>query len=218
MEKETKALGIFMNRDAEITSKAFPKSAKEAAACTDTELLAAMAQRQEWALAELYDRYATVLYSLALKILGQAAPAQDVLQEAFLTVWRKADLYNQKRGNVGTWLIVVCRNLAIDQYRAKMRLASRRVELDEAAEVVSAHAEDPAEAAAAVDDGRVLRQAMMLLPSEQKQVIEMAYFQGLSQSEIAEATGIPLGTVKTRTRQAMMKLREALQETGKRTA
>jgi RNA polymerase sigma-70 factor (ECF subfamily) len=174
-----------------------------------------MAQRQDWALAELYDRYSTVLYSLAIKILGEASPAQDVLQEAFLTAWRKAALYNQKRGNVGTWLIVLCRNLAIDHYRAKMRLASRHVELEAAAEVLIAQTDDPANMTLAVEDGRLLRQAMAQLSPEQRQVIEMAYFQGLSQSEIAEATSTPLGTVKTRTRQAMMKLRESLQRAGK---
>ena len=189
----------------------YSKGTAEATTCTDAELLAAMAQRQHWALAELYDRYSTVLYSLAMKILGDAAPAQDVLQEAFLTAWRKAALYNQKRGNVGTWLIVLCRNLAIDHYRAKMRLASRRVELETAAEVLMAQSEDPAQSTIAVEDGRVLRQALQQLPAEQKQVIEMAYFQGMSQSEIAASTGTPLGTVKTRTRQAMMKLREYLQ-------
>ncbi|MGH7496422.1 MAG: sigma-70 family RNA polymerase sigma factor [bacterium] len=208
-----------MNRDAEFTTaRQFPRNANEARACTDAELLAAMAQRQDWALAELYDRYSTVLYSLAMKILGEAMPAQDVLQEAFLTAWRKAELYNQKRGNVCTWLIVLCRNLAIDHYRAKMRLASRHVELEAAAEVLVAQADDPSNTALAVEDGRLLRQAMLQLLPEQKQVIEMAYFQGLSQSEIAEATGTPLGTVKTRTRQAMMKLRESLQRAGKSTA
>ncbi len=212
-------MGIFMNRDTEITAaKPFAKTSKDAAACTDAELLAAIAQRQDWALAELYDRYATVLYSLAIKILGNTAPAQDVLQEAFLTAWRKADLYNQKRGNVGTWLIVLCRNLAIDHYRVKMRLASRHVELESAAELLVAQSDDPAHSAMAVEDGRLLRLALMQLPPEQKQVIEMAYFQGMSQSEIAEATGTPLGTVKTRTRQAMMKLRDHLQQAGKTTA
>ncbi len=207
-----------MNRDAEITTgKQFYKTGNEVAACTDAELLTAMAQRQDWALAELYDRYSTVLYSLAMKILGDAAPAQDVLQETFLTAWRKAELYNQKRGNVGTWLIVLCRNLAIDHYRAKMRLASRRVALEAAADVLMAQSDDPANTAMAMEDGRLLRQALMQLPPEQKQVIEMAYFQGLSQSEIAEATSTPLGTVKTRTRQAMMKLREHLQQAGKNT-
>ena len=169
-----------------------------------------MAQKQDWALATLYDRYANVLYSLALKILSAVEPAQDVVHETFLTAWRKAALYTERRGQVGTWLIVLCRNLAIDQYRAKMRLVSRRIELDMAAEYLIAPDDDPALQAAAADDVRHLREALVKLPAEQKNVIELAYFQGLSQAEIAASTQTPLGTVKTRTRQAMLKLREAL--------
>jgi RNA polymerase sigma-70 factor (ECF subfamily) len=169
-----------------------------------------MAQKQDWALATLYDRYATPLYSLALKILSESALAQDVVHEAFLTAWRKAGMYSETRGNVAVWLIVLCRNLAIDQYRAKMRMVSRRVELDAAAEHLVSMEDDPAVAAVAADEVRHLREALVKLPAEQKQVIEMAYFQGMSQTEIAEATKTPLGTIKTRTRQALLKLREAL--------
>lgn len=186
-------------------------SSMRAATPSDAELLAAMAQKQDWALAALYERYASVLYSLALKILSASEPAQDVVHEAFLTAWRKAALYTSSRGNVATWLIVLCRNLAIDQYRAKMRLASRRVELDAATQYLIS-TDDPAMEAVATDEVRHLREALVKLPPEQKQVIEMAYFQGMSQTEIATATQIPLGTVKTRTRQAMLKLREALVE------
>lgn len=169
-----------------------------------------MAQKQDWALATLYDRYANVLYSLALKILSAVEPAQDVVHETFLTAWRKASLYAEKRGQVASWLIVLCRNLAIDHYRAKMRLVSRRMELDAAAEFLIAPDDDPALKAVAADDVRHLREALVKLPAEQKNVIELAYFQGMSQAEIAAATGTPLGTVKTRTRQALLKLREAL--------
>ncbi len=185
---------------------------------SDVALLDAIAQKQEWALAELYDRYSSVLYTLALKILGDPTPAQDVLQETFLTAWRKAALYNQKRGNVGTWLIVLCRNLAIDHYRAKMRLASRHVELESAGELLVEQGEDPASMALTREDGRLLRQALEQLPPEQRQVVEMAYFQGMSQTEIADATNAPLGTVKTRTRQAMFKLRDFLAQAGRYSA
>lgn len=203
-----------MNREAEMTTATRNSSAPQ----TDAALLDAIAQKQEWALAELYDRYSTVLYTLALKVLNDATPAQDVLQETFLAVWRKAALYNQKRGNVGTWLIVLCRNLAIDHYRAKMRLSSRRVELESVGEILIEPGEDPASSALAREDGRLLRQALEQLPQEQRQVIEMAYFQGLSQTEIAEMTHAPLGTVKTRTRQAMFKLRDFLIQAGRSAA
>ncbi len=193
-------------------------TAQTAAPFTDAALLEAIAQKQEAALAELYDRYSSVLYTLALKILGEPALAQDVLQETFLTAWRKAALYNHKRGNVGTWLIVLCRNLSIDHYRTKMRLASRHVELDTVGEVLIEQSDDPASIALAREDGRLLRLALEQLPVEQRQVIEMAYFQGLSQTEIADSTNVPLGTVKTRTRQAMFKLRDFLIEAGRSAA
>lgn len=182
---------------------------------SDDELLRAMAKREHGALAELYDRYSGVLYTLALKVLGGPAPAQDVVQEAFLTAWRKAELYSQKRGSVRTWLIVLCRNLAIDHYRAQMRLASRHVELEAVGERLIEPGQSPDDLALALEDGRLLQQAMARLPAEQREVIELAYFRGLSQSEIAEQTKTPLGTVKTRTRQAMSKLREALQQAGR---
>lgn len=208
-----------MNREAELTSATRSSmTAQTATPFTDAALLEAIAQKQEAALAELYDRYSSVLYTVALKILGEPALAQDVLQETFLTAWRKAALYNQKRGNVGTWLIVLCRNLAIDHYRAKMRLASRHVELDTVGEVLIEQSDDPASVALAREDGRLLRLALEQLPAEQRQVIEMAYFQGLSQTEIADTTNVPLGTVKTRTRQAMFKLRDFLIQAGRNTA
>jgi len=169
-----------------------------------------MAQKQDWALAALYDRYANMLYGLALKILGESAPAQDVVHEAFLTAWHKAAQYQQNRGKVATWLIVLCRNLAIDQYRVKMRLVSRKVELETAVEHLLSMEDDPAVTAVAADDVRRLREALVKLAPEQKQVIEMAYFQGMTQTEIAAATQTPLGTVKTRTRQALLTLRGAL--------
>jgi RNA polymerase sigma-70 factor (ECF subfamily) len=185
-------------------------TAREAATPTDAELLTAMAQKQDWALAALYDRYAGMLYGLALKILGDSAPAQDVVHEAFMTAWRKAETYSQNRGQVATWLIVLCRNLAIDQYRVKMRLASRKVEFEAAAKTLMSMEDDPAMTAVAADDVRRLREALVKLAPEQKQVIEMAYFQGMTQTEIAAATKTPLGTVKTRTRQALLTLRGAL--------
>ncbi len=208
-----------MNREAEMTTATRnPSVAAAPATYSDAALLDAIVQKQESALAELYDRYSSVLYTLALKVLGEPTLAQDVLQETFLTAWRKAALYNQKRGNVGTWLIVLCRNLAIDHYRAKMRLASRHVELEAVGEALIEQSDDPATVALAREDGRLLRIALEQLPAEQRHVIELAYFQGLSQTEIAEATHAPLGTVKTRTRQAMFKLRDFLIQAGRNAA
>ncbi len=180
---------------------------------TDAQLLAAMAEKKQWALAKLYDRYAGALYRLALKILEEPALAQDALHDAFLIAWHKAAMYNETRGNVSAWLIVLCRNLSIDRYRVKMNLASRRVEIESADELLLQGGANPESEAMASEDGRLIRIALEKLPNEQKQVIELAYFRGMSQQEIAEATKTPLGTVKTRTRQAMKKLRESLSST-----
>ena len=177
---------------------------------TDAQLLAAMAEKKQWALAKLYDRHAEVLYRLALKILEEPASAQDALHDAFLIAWHKAAMYDEKRGNVRAWLIVLCRNLAIDRYRVKMNLASRRMEIESADELLIQSGLDPESEALASEDGRLIRVALEKLPKEQKHVIELAYFRGMSQQEIAEATKTPLGTVKTRTRQAMKKLRDSL--------
>lgn len=185
---------------------------------TDAQLLAAMTEKKQWALAELYDRHAAVLYRLALKILEDPAQAQDVLHDAFLIAWHKAALYNEKRGNACAWLIVLCRNLAIDRYRVKMNLASRRAELESADDLLQPAADNPESDAMASEDGRLIRLALEKLPSEQRQVIELAYFRGLSQQEIAAATSTPLGTVKTRTRQAMKKLRDSLGPTHRSSA
>lgn len=180
---------------------------------TDTQLLVAMTEKKQWALAKLYDRYASVLYRLALKILENQALAEDVLHDAFLIAWHKAALYNEQRGNVSAWLVVLCRNLAIDRYRVKMNLASRRVEMETTDDLLLQGSGDPESDALASEDGRLIRLALEKLPKEQREVIELAYYRGLSQQEIAEATSTPLGTVKTRTRQAMKKLRENLSST-----
>lgn len=179
----------------------------------DAQLLAAMAEKQQWALAELYDRHAGVLYRLALKILEEPALAQDVLHDAFLIAWHKAALYDETRGNVRAWLIVLCRNLAIDRYRVKMNLASRRVVMENAEELLLQAEANPEKDAITSEDGRLISLALNKLPKEQREVIELAYFRGMSQQEIADATGTPLGTVKTRTRQALQKLRESLSQT-----
>lgn len=180
---------------------------------TDAQLLAAMTEKKQWALAALYDRHAGALYRLALKILEDAALAQDVLHDAFLIAWHKAALYDETRGKVGTWLSVLCRNLSIDRYRVKMNLASRRVEIENADELILQGGADPESDAVASEDGRLIRLAIDKLSTDQREVIELAYFRGMSQQEIAEATNTPLGTVKTRTRQAMKKLRESLSRT-----
>jgi RNA polymerase sigma-70 factor (ECF subfamily) len=163
----------------------------------------------EQALAALYDRYAPVLLGLARRVVGDAAEAEEVLQEVFIHAWRRADRYDPGRSSVGTWLALIARSRAIDRLRSR-RSAARTAEAA-GREAPPGH-ESPRAAGAVLAGERRARVAASLggLPPEQREVIELAYFGGLSQSEIAGATGIPLGTVKTRTLLAMKKLRSAL--------
>lgn len=186
------------------------KHAMRPADPSDAELLAAMAEKKQWALGVLYDRHAAVLYRITLKILEEPALAQDVLHDTFLAAWNKAAMYDQKLGKVCVWLLVLCRNLAIDRYRAKMNMAVRQVEIENVEEVLPLSEANPENDTLALEQERLLLMALNGLPREQKQVIEMAYFHGMTQQEISEETHTPLGTVKSRTRQAMKKLRISL--------
>jgi RNA polymerase sigma-70 factor (ECF subfamily) len=167
-------------------------------------------ERRPEALGELYDRHAPGLLALARRILAGSADAEEVLQEVFLHVWNNTGRYDAARSSVSTWLVLITRSRAID------RLRSRKV-VERVHE--TAHLEDPA-ADHASPEGlesvffRERRQRVKSeldkLPPEQRQVLEMAFYKGLSQTEIADRAGLPLGTVKTRTLLAMKKLRSAL--------
>jgi len=178
----------------------------------DRELVRRMAAGDESALGTLYDRYAPLLHSVARRIVGDDEDAEEVLEEAFWQAWRQAGRYEESRGGLSTWLVMIVRSRAVDRVRARRRVREER--WDELPEVAAETGGDPAVSpldAAQLDEvRRIVGQAVATLPPEQRQTVELAYFRGLSQSEIAEATGQPLGTVKTRARLALQKLREAL--------
>lgn len=159
------------------------------------------------ALEELYDRYTPLLYSLAHRILRSASDAEDAVQNAWVQAWKSAGAYDPHRGTVAAWLLNMTRSRSLDLYRS---LASRR----RAEEVVDPDAlplpPDPAAGAHHVQLGERVRDALGTLEASQRQVLEIAYFEGLSQSEIAERIGSPLGTVKSWTRQGLLRLRELL--------
>jgi RNA polymerase sigma-70 factor (ECF subfamily) len=161
------------------------------------------------ALSEAYDRYADLLYSLALRIVGSASDAEEVLQDSWLQAWRSARTFDPARGALGAWLVTIARTRALDRLRS---VGSRR--RAEGAATVEAATEPPPPAAdpASGYARRMLKQdvatAITALAPQQRQVVEMAYFEGLSQSEIAARLNAPLGTVKSWTRQALLKLRE----------
>jgi len=179
----------------------------EHAQITDVELLKAIAKSDEEALAQLYDRYRIILFGLLVRILISREEAEDVLQEVFLQVWKRAGDFDEHRGRPFTWLVTLARSRAIDRLRS---LASR-------ARVAIAGARDESELISdAVSDAfrseqrGLVTDALAQLPEEQKRALILAYFDGLTQSEIAARLGAPLGTVKTRMRAGITKLRELL--------
>ena len=180
-----------------------PEPAQE----NDVELLKAIAARDEAALAQLYDRYRVILFGLLMRILNNREEAEDVLQELFMQVWRRAADFDENRGKPFTWLVTMGRSRGIDRLRT---LAAR-----ERAAVAGARDESEAVSDAATDAFRseqrgLVTNALAQLPDEQKRPLMLAYFDGLTQSEIAAQLGAPLGTVKTRMRSGMIKLRELL--------
>lgn len=178
---------------------------------SDGQLLAGVARGDEASLAALYDRYHVLAFSLALRVVNDRGRAEDVVQEAFLSVWRKAGSYVEGRGSVKTWLTSVVRNRAIDLVRAR-----RESDRDDEATLLALRDPGPSvlEQVTARLDREAIRSLIGRLPREQRRTLTMAYFEGLSHSEIATATGIPLGTVKSRVRLGMHRLRDLLLEAG----
>ena len=158
------------------------------------------------ALEELYDRHGGLLYSVVLKIVGRATDAEDVLQEAWFQVWKRCGSYDPSRGPVVAWLVTLAKSRAIDRYRS-LAARQRAEESVAVAEPPAAPADPPATAVHRQLHEHVTK-ALQSLTAEQRQVLELAYFGGLSQSEVAAKIGAPLGTVKSWTRQALLKLRE----------
>jgi RNA polymerase sigma-70 factor (ECF subfamily) len=177
----------------------------------DAELLRAVARGDEAAFARVYDRYGAILLGLMLRILRSRPEAEDVLQEVFLQVWQQARSFDPARGRAFTWLATLARSRAIDRLRAvdsRERAAQRSAD---GGQPVAAEAEAWAEEEAIrAERAEAVRAALAELPEEQRQVLVLAYLDGMSQSEIAAAKNQPLGTVKTRTRTGLKKLSDAL--------
>ncbi|HYX26907.1 MAG TPA: sigma-70 family RNA polymerase sigma factor [Thermoanaerobaculia bacterium] len=178
---------------------------------TDAALLRQVADRRAEALGVLYSRYAPALLALGVRILGGAPEAEEVLQEVFLHVWNQAGRYDAGRSSVSTWLILIGRSRAIDRLRT--RKVVERTHENAAKRDPAGHASPEGVESVFVHERRErVRREMDKLPPEQRQVLEMAFYEGLSQSEIAAKAALPLGTVKTRTLLAMKKLRSALRD------
>ena len=174
------------------------------AAEDDGELLARVLRGDEGAMAVLFDRYSKIVYSVALRVLRDTASAEDVMQEIFMQIWRNPNSFVSTKGSLGGWLAVVARNRSIDMLRRK-RPSEQVEEMNLAS---STNLADEAERSILMERARA---AVKNLPTEQRKTLEMAFFDGLTHSEIAEMTGDPLGTVKTRIRSALLTLRKAFQ-------
>ena len=173
--------------------------------------MARLAMRDMKAFEALYDRYGTLVYSTALRVVGDAQLAEDIAQEVFLRIWRRPDHYVPQRGRFVTWLLSVARNGAVDQIRTRGRRRRHETATEESAQELPAdEGRDPALIAQLADERQKVRRALVSLPLEQRRVIEMAYYGGYTQQEIAAMLSQPLGTVKTRIRLGMQKLRAAL--------
>jgi len=183
------------------------------ASLDDQVLMALIAHAQADALSALYDRYGRLVFSLALRIVGDHAAAEEITQDVFLRVWEKAGTYRSEQGSVSTWLTSIARHRAIDVLR-RQRSRPERQEVDWA--LVSPEAlpsiNGPEVATEATFRRQQVQAALARLPDEQRQVLALAYFRGYTHRQIAEALDQPLGTVKTRIRLAMQKLRRMLQE------
>ncbi len=170
----------------------------------DLASVTAMKSGDQSALAELYDRYSSVVYAVALRVLGDTGAAEDILQEVFLQLWRNPGAFDAARGNLGAWLAVITRNRAIDSLR-------RRKPETDIDDVIVSVAPDLAGEADRSRAAEKIRGVLGAMPSAQRSALEMAYFEGMSHSEIAGKTGEPLGTIKTRIRAGLMTLRKAFQ-------
>ncbi len=174
-------------------------------------LLGRVATGDRRSFAELYDRFSRVLFSVAYRVLNSQEAAEDVLQDVFIQIWEKAPLYDPQRGKPLTWAVTLTRNKAIDRLRA----IQRRNRLQDAVEKEALTFEQfddrsSVEAVEGMESGAMVRAAICRLSPDQRQAIELAFFSGLTQTEIAERLGEPLGTIKARIRRGMMKLRDVI--------
>ncbi len=171
---------------------------------TDYALVSALRSGDQNAMARLYDKYSSIVYAVALRVLGDTAIAEDILQEVFMQLWRNPGVFDSSRGNLAGWLSVIARNRAIDKLR------KRKPETDIEDVVVSVHPDLAGEAERSRAMQKV-RGTLGAMPPAQRTALEMADFEGLTHSEIAAKTGEPLGTIRTRIRSGLLALRKALE-------
>lgn len=180
----------------------------------DERLVRTLAEGDAEALATLWDRHARFLYSLAFRILRDPGWAEEVVQDVFMRLWSQPSRYDPSRGGLRPWLLTVTHHAAVDGLRGRRGTASAREAGPAGLQFMAHKGEDPSDSAWNSLRSDTVRDALLQLPPEQREVMEMIYFGGLTQRETAERTGQPLGTVKSRLRLGMQKLRSSLAEIG----
>ena len=178
-------------------------------------LLGRITGNSEGALAELYDRTSSLVYGLALRIVREPSAAEDITQEVYMQVWRRADTFDAARGTVLNWIVTIARSRALDRLRSSKAHLSRESN-GEDLDSFRSPAPNPEQASSRSEHVQLVRQFLSQLPTDQRRVIELAYFDGLTRSEIASQTGLPLGTIKSRIRYAMTELRQQMSFLGDR--
>jgi RNA polymerase sigma-70 factor (ECF subfamily) len=191
-----------------------PPVHRGADAAADHDTIRRVARGDGDALAALYDRHSRAVYSLALRVLGDTNEAEEVVQDVFAQAWRQAARYDTSRGAVVAWLLVMTRSRAIDRLRARRGLQPLAGDSEHALDVLSDPAAGPEREALTAEARSRVRQALEQLPFVQRLAIELAFFEGLTHVEIAERLELPLGTIKTRIRLGLMKLKDAFVEAG----
>ena len=176
---------------------------------TDIELLSAIRLKQMRGLDVLYDRYGRLVYSVSLRVLNNAEEAEDITQEVFLKLWQHCDIYKSDRGSLSSFLAVMARSRSLDRLRSRKSHHRRLHQWHLDHHTITKHT-SPFESATLEERSQLVKSALENLSKAEQEVLEQAYYNGLSQSEIAKRNDIPLGTVKSRSRQALKKLRNAL--------
>jgi len=179
---------------------------------SDDALLARIRARDEAALGTLYDRYGGIAFALVYRLLGDRGAAEETVQEAFLSVWRRSSTFDAGRGSVKGWLMSIARNAAIDRRRGRFRYQQGEVDIEDIAYRLAG--DDVWDDVSRALDRQAVRRALADLPIEQRETLELAYFEGLTQVEIAARTGEPLGTVKSRARLGLRRLERSLKAMG----
>lgn len=179
----------------------------------DTLLLRQIVQRDQQALSRLYDRYSSIIYTLVLRMVKSTAEAEDLLQEIFVQIWNKAHMFNQAKGSAYTWMMTLARRKAIDKIRSQDFINRGETTDDENNPVDLPdydYAANPLHAAISGEYEELMQRGLGELSAEQRVIIEMSYYEGYTQAQIAEQLNVPLGTVKTRMRQGLLNLRDFL--------